>query len=439
MERMLSSKQCGYAQVNQQQQQQHRSSQEDCQTDFPTTNPSFNRNRMPANNIHEQTALLGNFPADNLDDIELKNIQLQYPMTRSLSKDTASMLMQENKVDTANGAMMVAVQGDPTKPAIITYHDLGLNHTACFQSFFNYEDNRVLLQNFCVYHVNAPGQEEGSATLPDGFEYPKMDQLAEMLLDVMNFYNLKRCVGFGVGAGANIFARFSLLHPDRVDALILVNCVSTQAGWIEWGYQKLNARHLKTKGMTQSAMDYLMWHHFGKATEERNHDLVEVFKQYFEKNVNAYNLGLFIDAYINRSDLAIVREMDPSKKKATRMIKCAVMMITGNNSPHVDDTVTMNGRLDPTTSNWMKLQDCGHVLEEQPAKVSEALRLFLQGQGYAVQNRRRVSACAVDLPSLSRVKLNQSRSQSIDEECLSGSHRQGVRITENPITEHAVC
>nr|CAD7455782.1 unnamed protein product [Timema tahoe] len=26
---------------------------------------------------------------------------------------------------------------------------------------------RALLENFCVYHVNAPGQEEGATTLPE--------------------------------------------------------------------------------------------------------------------------------------------------------------------------------------------------------------------------------------------------------------------------------
>jgi hypothetical protein len=36
-----------------------------------------------------------------------------------------------------------------------------------FQAFFNFIDMRALLENFCVYHVNAPGQEEGAATLPD--------------------------------------------------------------------------------------------------------------------------------------------------------------------------------------------------------------------------------------------------------------------------------
>lgn len=36
-----------------------------------------------------------------------------------------------------------------------------------FQAFFNYVDMRALLENFCVYHVNAPGQEEGAQTLPE--------------------------------------------------------------------------------------------------------------------------------------------------------------------------------------------------------------------------------------------------------------------------------
>lgn len=37
----------------------------------------------------------------------------------------------------------------------------------CFQPFFNFVDMRALLENFCVYHVNAPGQEEGAPSLPD--------------------------------------------------------------------------------------------------------------------------------------------------------------------------------------------------------------------------------------------------------------------------------
>merc|ERR1719420_1869271 len=42
-----------------------------------------------------------------------------------------------------------------------------------------------------------------------------------------------------------------------------------------------------------------------------------------------------------------------------------------------------NSLIDPTKSNFVKLADAGAVVyEEQPVKVAEAIRLFLQGIGY---------------------------------------------------------
>ena len=32
---------------------------------------------------------------------------------------------------------------------------------------------------------------------------------------------------------------FQLMYPDRMDALVLINCSSTKAGWMEWAYQKV--------------------------------------------------------------------------------------------------------------------------------------------------------------------------------------------------------
>lgn len=43
--------------------------------------------------------IYSNMPSDNMDDIELKNIQLQYPLARTLSKDTTSLLMQVSSID----------------------------------------------------------------------------------------------------------------------------------------------------------------------------------------------------------------------------------------------------------------------------------------------------------------------------------------------------
>jgi len=350
-----------------------------------------------------------------MDEVELKNIQLTIPSTRTLARGEGLAL--EERVETNFGSILVGIQGDRSKPAILTYHDLGLNYVSNFQAFFNYVDMRLLLQNFCIYHISAPGQEENAPTLPETYVYPTTDELAEQVLDVLIHFGLKRVVGFGVGAGANILCRFSLSHPEKMDALCVVNCVSTQAGWIEWGYQKINTRNLRSKGMTQGVLDYLMWHHFGKVTDERNHDLVYVYRQYFESNVNPVNLGMFIDSYARRTDLNIVRELDPMRKKDVRSLKMSVLNITGALSPHVDDTVTFNGRLDPVNSTWMKIQDCGLVMEEQPAKLSEAFRLFLQGQGY--------------VPCLSSKKVSSNRKLSADSGVSGAGSSAGSSISLN--------
>lgn len=109
-----------------------------------------------------------------------------------------------------------------------------------------------------------------------------------------------------------------------------------------------NMLHLKCKIL---ALTYVV-----QGTEERNHDLVQVYKTYFEHHVNPTNLALFIDSYIRRTDLNIIRELEPSKRKNSQTLSMPVMNITGALSPHVEDTVTLNGRLDPTNSTWMKVR-----------------------------------------------------------------------------------
>ncbi|XP_072929898.1 protein NDRG3-like [Epargyreus clarus] len=319
--------------------------------------------------IQENIALLNMMSSDNLED-DLKSVQLHYPSERRLLSDGACV---EERVRTSRGDILVAVRGDRTKRAIITYHDLGLNYAANFQAYFNFVDMRAILDQFCIYHVNAPGQEEGAPTLPEDYVYPTMDVLASQIDFVLGHFGIRSFIGFGVGAGANIMARYAMNSPNKVDALILINCTSTQAGWTEWLYQKINTRQLRSSGMTQGARDYLMWHHFGRSNDDRNQDLAYVYKECFSQ-VNPVNLSMFIDSYLRRSDLNISREGNT--------IKVPVLNVTGALSPHVDDTVTFNGRLDPAKTSWLSISDCGMVLEEQPNKIAEAFRLFLQGEGY---------------------------------------------------------
>ena len=45
--------------------------------------------------------------------------------------------------------------------------------------------------SFQVYHVNAPGQEENAADLPESFVYPTMDELAGLIEEVVAHFDVK--------------------------------------------------------------------------------------------------------------------------------------------------------------------------------------------------------------------------------------------------------
>ncbi|XP_023338144.1 protein NDRG3 [Eurytemora carolleeae] len=315
--------------------------------------------------------------ADPQDDVELRNLAVVDPLDRTLSKDT---IYTEETVETSTGPVLVAFAGDRTKPALLTYHDLGLNYVSNFQAFFNYPEMKEICQSFCVFHVNAPGQEEGALLFPEECEFPTMEQLGEQIQEVLNHFSLVRYIGIGVGLGANVLVRHALAYPERVDCLMLINTQTTKAGWMEWGYQKRNVSHLRTTGVTQPVLDYLLWHHLGQDYTERSHDLVNVYKHYFEKDVQGINLAKLVEQFIWRTDIPLDR--------LGATLEVPVLNLVGIYSPFIDDTVTFNGRLAPSKTNWIKIQEAAMVLEEQPGKVSEAFRLFLQGQGYCLKIRK---------------------------------------------------
>jgi len=187
----------------------------------------------------------------------------------------------------------------------------------------------------------------------------------------------------GVGLGANVLVRHALQYPERVDSLMLANCCTGKAGWVEWGYQKRNVSHLRTVGVSQPVLDYLLWHHLGSQYEERAHDLLQVYKHYFSNSVSGSNLAPLVEQYIWRTEVQLTR--DPSEKNT---LVPPVLNLVGIHSPFIDESVTFNGQLTPSKTNWIKVQEAAMVLEEQPAKVCQAFRLFLQGQGFCLKLRK---------------------------------------------------
>ena len=121
-----------------------------------------------------------------------------------------------------------------------------------------------------------------------------------------------------------------------------------------------------------------------------------------------------------RTDLSLAREIANNGKPlfgSTRTLKMPVINMTGDQSPHVDATVVFNGRLQPHRCTWMKIQDAAMILEEQPAKVAEAVKLFLQGLGYTL---RRVGQAST---------IRTQRSQSVTTAPYSSPLLSGICCT----------
>ncbi|NXU24584.1 NDRG4 protein, partial [Thalassarche chlororhynchos] len=238
---------------------------------------------------------------------------------------------KEHDIETPYGLLHVVIRGSPkgNRPAILTYHDVGLNHKLCFNTFFNYEDMQEITKHFVVCHVDAPGQQAGASQFPQGYQYPSMDQLAAMLPSVVQHFGFKYVIGIGVGAGAYVLAKFALIFPDLVEGLVLMNIDPNGKGWIDWAAAKLS-------GLTSTLPDTVLSHLFSQEELVNNTELVQSYRQQIGSVVNQFNLQLFLNMYNSRRDLDINR---PGTVPNAKTLRCPVMLVVGDNAPAEEGVV----------------------------------------------------------------------------------------------------
>ncbi|XP_076811047.1 protein NDRG3-like isoform X2 [Clavelina lepadiformis] len=270
----------------------------------------------------------------------------------------------------------VTIQGDKAKNhAMVTFHDIGLNSVSNFGPLMNSESMGPVTQKYCIYHIDAPGQEENAAKLPNGFVYPSMENLSDMMPKIFSHFGLKNAICIGCGAGANVFTRFALKNPGMVEGLILVNPTILPVGTVSWIGELIT-------NFTTPISEQVLNYHLSKAeVDSVSQELVETHRKHFKQNMNEENVQTFWKEYERRREINLVRPIDPQMPDKT--LQCQTMILVGDLSPFVDDAVEVNSRLNPTKTTFLKMADAGGmVLEEQIFKVAEAFTYFLQGLGH---------------------------------------------------------
>uniref|UniRef100_A0A669EBP4 Protein NDRG2 n=1 Tax=Oreochromis niloticus TaxID=8128 RepID=A0A669EBP4_ORENI len=296
----------------------------------------------------------------------------------------------EHDVETAHGVLHVTMRGAAkgNRPTILTYHDIGLNHKSCFNSLFNYEDMQEVTQHFSVLHVDAPGQQENAPIFPTGYQYPTMDELAEMLPSVMTQLHIKSVIGIGVGAGAYILTKLALNEPSLVEGLVLINVDPCAKGWIDWAASKLS-------GWTSNLVDIIMGHHFSTDELTENKEIIQTYRLHISQDIPQDNLAMFYNSYSSRTELQMERPVSGLNENTATTVRCPTLLVVGDSSPAVDVVVSVNtvclcalqvecnSRMNPTKTTLLKMADCGGLPQVvQPGKLAEAFKYFVQGMGY---------------------------------------------------------
>ncbi|XP_018409601.1 PREDICTED: protein NDRG3 isoform X2 [Nanorana parkeri] len=345
---------------------------------------------------------------DELQDVQLTEIK---PLLtdKNAGRNFEDFDGQEHDIETAHGMLHVTMRGvqKGNRPVILTYHDIGLNHKSCFNTFFNYEDMHEITQHFAVCHVDAPGQQMGAPSFPSGYQYPTMDELAEMITAVLTHLSLKSVIGIGVGAGAYVLSKFALDHPELVEGLVLLNIDPSAKGWIDWAASKVS-------GWTSNIVDTVLAHLFGYDELQSNLDLIQTYRLHIAQDINQENLCLFVNSYNSRKDLDIERPL-LAANNSVGTLRCPSLLVVGDNSPAVDAAVECNSRLDPTRTTLLKMADCGGLPQAvQPGKLAEALKYFVQGMGYmpAASMTRLVRSRTHSASSSGSTEVPRSRSQT---------------------------
>mmetsp|Transcript_11134 Transcript_11134/g.22173 ORF Transcript_11134/g.22173 Transcript_11134/m.22173 type:complete len:322 (-) Transcript_11134:158-1123(-) len=261
---------------------------------------------------------------------------------------------------------------------VLMLHDIGMNSVRCFETFTNYcRSNPRECPQFLalpLLFLDAPGHEDGAEPIAEVDPWPKMDSFNKTLEVIRSRFELKRVIGFGVGAGATVLLHHALSSPSMYTGLVLVSPSIGAPGYVEHIRLRAAIYYMWYSGvMTEWMRTWFLQRWFTPDTIEFNHPLREKFLEVLE-TTPSMNIARYASAYINRPNIAgLLQELPRSIR---------ILVVAGRDSVIYEDILDHMLELGPGRSTLAEYMDVGAlVLEEKPAECAETISLFFQGLG----------------------------------------------------------
>ncbi|KAK5979982.1 N-myc downstream regulated [Trichostrongylus colubriformis] len=301
-------------------------------------------------------------------------------------------------VQTQNcGVLHVYVQGNLEerngKTIILTCHDVGTNYKT-FVRFVNHPSMADVKNKSIFLHVCVPGQEDNAADYIG--EFPTLDQIASDLNHVLDKLDVKSCIVFGEGAGANILCRFAMANPNRILGTILVHCTSTTAGIVEYCKDKVINMRLENDIMTDGAWEYLVTHKFGTAADVNKKDR-QMYVDELKRTLNPRNLSKYLLSFTKRTDL--------SGSIGTKLDNVDTLLVSGSKASHLHTVYTTQKSMNRRKTTLLVVDNVADVLQEAPDNMARSFILLCKGCGVL---------SGVSIPGMERQRTLSSSMEEAD-------------------------
>lgn len=277
-------------------------------------------------------------------------------------------------VPTRYGPITVTTQGDPSKPALVTFHDVGLNHRTCFQPLFVCAGRQSdLVKRFCVYHIDYPGCQDGAVEFREDDVPRTLDALAEQVEDVVKHFGLRSVTCMGVGAGATVMALYAGRAGSRCEAGIFVSPSVSSARTMESALGYAFQWNIRRHGWTPWTLKHVMKRMFsyrglGGMREAFESDLAKTARREISELNPRAVLAFYESSLARLNNDAIYESLDID-----------ALILAGRHSPWYKDSIVMNSLMNTAKTAWVEMEDAGTVVTvEDPSAMLSPLNLFIQ-------------------------------------------------------------